>query len=58
MTFRQWQRQARLLAALVRLAEGAPVTTLAFDLGYESPSAFISAFRRSLGKTPRRYFDA
>jgi AraC-like DNA-binding protein/quercetin dioxygenase-like cupin family protein len=58
MTFRQWQRQARLLAALVRLAEGAPVTTVAFDLGYESPSAFISAFRRSLGKTPRRYFDA
>ncbi len=58
MTFRQWQRQARLLAALVRLAEGAPVTTLAFDLGYESPSAFISAFRRALGKTPRRYFDA
>jgi AraC-like DNA-binding protein/quercetin dioxygenase-like cupin family protein len=58
MTFRQWQRQARLLAALVRLAEGAPVTTVAFDLGYESPSAFISAFRRALGKTPRRYFDA
>jgi AraC-like DNA-binding protein/quercetin dioxygenase-like cupin family protein len=58
MTFRQWQRQARLLTALVRLAEGAPVTTVAFDLGYESPSAFISAFRRSLGKTPRRYFDA
>jgi AraC-like DNA-binding protein len=58
MTFRQWQRQARLLAALVRLAQGTPVTSLAFDLGYESPSAFISAFRRALGKTPRRYFDA
>jgi AraC-like DNA-binding protein/quercetin dioxygenase-like cupin family protein len=58
MTFRQWQRQARLLAALVLLAEDTPVTTVAFDLGYESPSAFISAFRRALGKTPRRYFDA
>jgi AraC-like DNA-binding protein len=58
MTFRQWQRQARLLAALVRLAEGAQVTTVALDLGYESPSAFISAFRRALGRTPRRYFDA
>jgi AraC-like DNA-binding protein len=42
----------------VRLAEGAPVTAVAFDLGYESPSAFVSAFRRALGKTPRRYFDA
>jgi AraC-like DNA-binding protein len=58
MTFRQWQRQARLLAALVRLAEGAQVTTVALDLGYDSPSAFISAFRRALGRTPRRYFDA
>lgn len=58
MTFRQWQRQARLLAALVRLAEGAPVTSVAFELGYDSPSAFISAFRQALGKTPRRYFAA
>jgi AraC-like DNA-binding protein len=58
MTFRQWQRQARLLAALVRLAEGESVTSIAFELGYDSPSAFISAFRRALGKTPRRYFDA
>ncbi|MGH6961244.1 MAG: AraC family transcriptional regulator, partial [Dongiaceae bacterium] len=26
------------------------------DLGYDSPSAFIDAFRRSFGVTPRRYF--
>ena len=58
MTFRQWQRQARLLEALVRLAEKQPVTTVAYDLGYESPSAFIYAFRRTLGTTPRRYFQA
>lgn len=58
MTFRQWQRQACLLPALVRLAEGEPVTSVAFELGYDSPSAFISAFRQALGKTPRRYFDA
>ena len=58
MTFRQWQRQARLLEALVRLAENQPVTTIAYDLGYESPSAFIYAFRRALGTTPKRYFQA
>jgi AraC-like DNA-binding protein len=58
MTYRQWQRQARLLAALVQLAEGVQVTSVAFELGYDSPSAFISAFRRALGKTPRRYFHA
>jgi AraC-like DNA-binding protein len=56
MTFRQWQRQARLLAALVRLAQRQPVTAVALDLGYDSPSAFIHAFRRALGKTPRAYF--
>ena len=57
MTFRQWQRQARLLAALVKLAQREPVTTIALDLGYDSPSAFIHAFRQALGTTPRRYFD-
>jgi len=58
MTFRQWQRQARLLAALVRLAQREPVTGVALDLGYDSPSAFIHAFRRALGTTPRRYFSS
>lgn len=58
MTFQAWQRQARLHAALVRLAGGEAVTTVALDLGYASPSAFIHAFRRSLGATPRRYFTA
>jgi AraC-like DNA-binding protein len=57
MTFRQWQRQARLLEALVRLAENQPVATVAYDLGYESSSAFIYAFRRALGTTPKRYFQ-
>jgi AraC-like DNA-binding protein len=56
MTFRQWQRQARLLAALVRLAQREPVTRVALDLGYDSPSAFIHAFRRALGTTPGQYF--
>jgi AraC-like DNA-binding protein len=57
LTFRQWQRQARLLAALVKLAQREPVTTIALDLGYDSPSAFIHAFRQALGTTPRRYFE-
>jgi len=56
MTFRQWQRQLRLLAALELLAQGRSVTTVALDVGYDSPSAFISVFRHSLGTTPRRYF--
>src|SRR5258708_7811690 len=50
--------QARLLAALSRLAGGQKVTSVALDLGYESPSAFIAMFRRQLGVTPSRYFAA
>ena len=51
------RRQLRLLAALEFLAEGRPVTTVAFELGYASPSAFIAAFRLALGVTPARYFS-
>lgn len=52
--FRDWRRQARLLQALAWLSEGRPVTTVALDLGYDSPSAFIAMFRRALGTTPGR----
>lgn len=55
--FREWRRQARLMAALERLAQREPVTTVALDLGYASPSAFIQAFREVLGVTPARYFE-
>lgn len=58
MTFRHWQRQARLLAGLMRLAGGEPVTSVALEVGYENPSAFISMFRRALGVTPGRYFSS
>lgn len=55
MTFGAWRERLRLTAAVARLAEGAPVTAVAFDLGYQSPSAFIAMFRRTLGDTPGRY---
>ena len=56
MTFGRWRQQVRLLRALHLLAEGAPVTAVALDVGYDSASAFIAMFKRTLGKTPRRYF--
>jgi AraC-like DNA-binding protein len=58
LSFALWRQQARLLAALNRLAAGTPVTQVAFDTGYHSPRAFISMFRRTLGTTPHRYFAA
>jgi AraC-like DNA-binding protein len=53
-----WRQQARLLAAFGALAAGCSVTTVSLDLGYETPSAFIEAFRRTFGTTPGRYFTA
>ena len=57
MTFGQWRQQVRILEALKRLAMNEPVTTVAIELGYESPSAFISMFKKALGKTPGQYFS-
>ncbi len=51
-----WRQRARLLRALQHLAEGDSVTATARAAGYESPSAFVAAFRRALGATPGRYF--
>jgi AraC-like DNA-binding protein len=56
MTFGRWRQQLRLVEALRLLAVGEPVTSVALDVGYESPSAFVSAFRRTFGVTPGRYF--
>ena len=53
MGFLHWRQRARLLAALQRLGAGEPVTTVALELGYRSPSAFTAMFRRVLGGPPR-----
>ena len=58
ITFARWKQQARLLESIRRLAGGAPVTTVAMDLGYESASAFSTMFRRSLGVAPRAFIAA
>jgi AraC-like DNA-binding protein len=58
MTFGKWRQQLRLLHALRQLAMGRPVTGVALDVGYESPSAFIAMFRSVLGATPSRYFTS
>ena len=58
MTFQQWRQQARLLAALEHLARGERVLDVAAMVGYDSPTAFSTMFRRALGKTPHEYFAA
>ncbi len=55
-TYTAWRQRARLMRALELLAEGEAVTTVALDLGYDSVSAFIALFKRTLSVTPSAYF--
>ena len=55
MTFGRWRQQLQLLLAIQKLAAGTPVHHVAQDLGYDSVSAFITMFKRMLGKPPARY---
>ena len=55
VTFAQWRQKARLLASLPKLARGEPVSSVALDLGYESPSAFSAMFRKTLGAPPSSF---
>ncbi|WP_191487987.1 AraC family transcriptional regulator [Pseudomonas sp. FEN] len=57
VSFVEWRQQACLLAAVVRLGNGEQVTRVAMELGYSSPSAFATVFRRILGEPPSRYFQ-
>ena len=57
ITLARWKQQARLLESIRRLAAGTPVTRVAVDLGYESPSAFSTMFRRALGVAPRAFIN-
>ncbi len=56
MSFGAWRQQVRMLDAVSRLAVGEPVTNVALDVGYLSPSAFTAMFHRTFGTTPTRYF--
>jgi AraC-like DNA-binding protein len=56
MSFGKWRQQMRLLHALRLLALGESVTAAALEVGYDSTSAFIAAFKTVLGKTPGQYY--
>lgn len=58
MSFGKWRQQIRILESLRRLAVNEPVTKVAGDLGYDSTSAFISMFKKALGKTPGQYYSS
>jgi AraC-like DNA-binding protein/quercetin dioxygenase-like cupin family protein len=56
--FSRWRTAVRLRAALPHLASGEPISAVADTVGYQTPSAFVAAFRRETGLTPGAYFRA
>lgn len=58
MAFGEWRQHACLLNALTQLAAGRPVTAVALELGYDSPGAFSTMFRKKLGHPPSEFARA
>lgn len=56
MSFGRWRQQLHLIVALRLLAGGQTVQRVADQLGYASTTAFITMFKKALGKPPARYF--
>lgn len=55
MSFMRWRRQFQIVFALQRFAEESSVQTVAYALGYESSSAFVAMFRKTLGDPPMKF---
>lgn len=56
MTFGRWRQQFHLIVALQSLSKGISVQETSAVLGYESVTAFITMFKKALGKSPKQYF--
>jgi len=57
LSFAHWKRAVIAQHAIERIASGHKVSAVAFDVGYESVSAFIAMFRRKYGVAPRAFLS-
>ncbi len=57
-SFGAWRQRARLVHAMTQLADGATVSAVGLAIGYASTSAFVAAFRATVGMTPGQYASA
>ncbi len=55
LTFRQWRSRFRMMNSLEDIQRGSSTSVVAYELGYKSVSAFISAFKAAFGCTPSQY---
>jgi AraC-like DNA-binding protein len=56
LPFGRWRSLVRMRAAMAALAKGGAISSVAIEVGFESTSAFVAAFRRETGSTPAAYF--
>jgi transcriptional regulator GlxA family with amidase domain len=55
LSFRAWRQRARVISSLDLLASDPPIKAIARTLQFESPAAYIAAFRELLGCTPNAF---
>ncbi|WP_128599594.1 AraC family transcriptional regulator [Pantoea wallisii] len=56
MSLSKYRQMSRLLKSLEALAAGKSVQQVAWQVGFDSVSSYISAFRAAFGSTPGKYF--
>jgi AraC-like DNA-binding protein len=55
LSFERWRQQVRLMTGVELLVAGRSVKEVAYQVGYQQPSAFVEMFRRTMGNTPRAW---
>ncbi|MBI6549871.1 AraC family transcriptional regulator [Xenorhabdus lircayensis] len=55
MNYQQWRQQWRLVKAIELLAQNKTLSYVAQELGFANDSAFVTFFRKAMGKPPREY---
>ena len=55
MSLGEWRQRMRYLCAIDALEAGDTVQSIAYDLGYSTPSAFIAMFQRESGLSPEQF---
>ena len=52
MTLGEWRQRSRISRAIALLASGGDVKDVALEVGYATPSAFVTTFKKYVGITP------
>ncbi|OKP04878.1 AraC family transcriptional regulator [Xenorhabdus eapokensis] len=55
MNYQQWRQQWRLVKAIELLAQNKTLSYVAQELGFVNDSAFVTFFRKIMGRPPREY---